>query len=269
MTGGAAPEPREMAGLLAEAQERGRQEAAELETALAAAEAAGATEAERQAIAARLREEFRATRAGGPGAPPPSLPRFDRRCYIELSFDAAQLKAIRHYIRCNPARALWKLRHPDRFVRFAGIRHPVLEASRQWDAMGNLTLLASPFLLHVRLTLRKTVAEHEASICEILARAEHGVIPVSGFISPGEKELLRRLKASTRTRFIKLLPYALPPRYDPTVEDSRELAADRLLILSGFPQTVLQTRGAPAFRANCLLLNDLAAALCAAAQSRQ
>ncbi|MBQ2624731.1 MAG: hypothetical protein IJG18_06495 [Kiritimatiellae bacterium] len=41
---------------------------------------------------------------------------FARDCYIELSFDARQLKAIRHYIKLNPARALWKLRHPDLFL---------------------------------------------------------------------------------------------------------------------------------------------------------
>ena len=87
----------------------------------------------------------------GSGAPePPSLPRWNRHCYIELSFNARQLKAIRRYIRLNPARALWKARHPDRFIRFANIRHPVLDPARRWDAMGNLTLLASPFLYHVR-----------------------------------------------------------------------------------------------------------------------
>ena len=269
MAGGLAPEPPDMAPMLAQAYERGREEAARMEAAMALAEAAEASEAERLALAARLRGEFRARRGfGGPGGTPPSLLRFDRRCYIELSFGAAQLKAIRHYIRCNPARALWKLQHPDRFVRFADIRHPILDASRPWDAMGNLTLLGSPFLYHVRLTLQKSVAEHEAAIGEIMEKAERGLIPVSGFISPGEKELLRRLKANPRTRFIKMLPYALPPRYDPTVEDSRELAADRMLILSGFPQTILQTRNDPAFRANCLRLNDLAAALCAAARRR-
>ena len=81
---------------------------------------------------------------------------------------------------------------------------------------------------------------------------------------------LRRLKAEPCARFIKLLPCALPPRYDPSAEDSRELAADRLLILSGFPGTPalspLEMRANPAvahaFRRNCLAMNDLAAAIC-------
>ena len=197
---------------------------------------------------------------GGSGAEPPSLPRWDRRCYIEISFDAAQLKAIRHYIRLNPARALWKARHPDRFIRYSGIRHAILDPSRHWDGMGNLTLLGSPFLYHVRLTMRKTAEEHAAEIADIVANAERGMVPVCGFISPGEKELLRRLKASPVARFVKTVPFALPPRYDPSAEDSRELAADRMLILSGFPQGTPDSR--ENLRERCNLMNDLAEALC-------
>ena len=215
--------------------------------------------------------------ASAPVGSPPML--FERSPYIELAFDPRQLKAARRYIRLNPARSLWKLRHPDRFQRLILPWHKVMRqpagtpppaAPATFHAMGNALLLASPFLFHVRLTLKKSVAEHEAAIAEIIERARHGHIPVSGFISPGEKEALRRLKAEPRTRFIKLLPCALPPRYDPSAEDSRELAADRLLILSGFPETPhlspLEMRRNPAiahaFRRNCLAMNDLAAEIC-------
>ena len=106
-----------------------------------------------------------------------------------------------------------------------------------FDGIGALPLLGSPFLFHVRLTLKKTVAEHAVAIEEIVEKARHGMVPVSGFISPGEKEALRRLKAEPRARFVKLLPYTLPSRYDPSAEDSREIAAGRLLILSCFRDT--------------------------------
>ena len=137
-------------------------------------------------------------------------------------------------------------------------------------ALGDIGLLGSPFLLHVRLTLKKTVTEHAAAIDEIVEKAKRGYIPVSGFISPGEKEVLRRLKAEPRVRFVKLVPFALPPRYDPSAEDSRELAADRLAIVSLQPETaairsldIRQSQAAAhAFRANCLAMNALAAALC-------
>ena len=228
---------------------------------------------------------------------------FDRDCYIELSFDSRQLKAIRRYIKLNPARALWKLRHPDRFRRvvvpiervlgcngrgFApnpGARETTLEPDAAvWldrgsgrspvpstlHAMGDITILGSPFFFHVRLTLKKTVDEHEAAIAEIVAEAQRGRIPVSGFISPGEREALRRLKATLGARFVKLLPHALPPRYDPSAEDSREIAAGRLLLLSGSPETPPITSrdmrrdpsAARKFRRNCLAMNALAVALC-------
>ncbi|MBQ7189676.1 MAG: hypothetical protein IJR99_09710 [Kiritimatiellae bacterium] len=202
---------------------------------------------------------------GNGGQQPPSFARWDRSFWLDLSFSSRQLKAIRRYIRLNPARAIWKARHPDRFLRHANIRHPVLAAARTWDAVGNLTLLASPFLFPVRLTRMKTPEEHEEVIDEILEKARRGMIPVSGFLSPGEKETLRRLKAEPRARFVKMLPFALPPRYDPSAEDSRELASDRLLILSGFPQTVTGANGI--FRINCLLMNDLIVELCERAQS--
>ena len=207
----------------------------------------------------------------GAGAPVRSVV-FARDCYIELSFDSRQLKAIRHYIKLNPARALWKLRNPDLFLCHRALKAHRLAplAPMSFDGIGALTLLGSPFLFHVRLTLKKTVAEHAAAIEEIVAKARRGMIPVSGFISPGEKEALRQLKAEPRARFIKLLPYALPPRYDPSAEDSREIAAGRMLILSPFRDTPsiasLEMKRNPsaahAFRRNCLAMNDIAAKLC-------
>ena len=95
--------------------------------------------------------------AGERGRQPPSIAIWDRSFWLDLSFSSRQLKAIRRYIRLNPARALWKMRHPDRFLRHANIRHPLLAANRTWDAIGNLTLLGSPFLFPVRLTRKKTL----------------------------------------------------------------------------------------------------------------
>ena len=286
----------------------------------------------REAMAALIREAIAAEAAAWHRGERPSEPSrvFSRDCYIELSFDSRQLKAVRRYIKLNPARALWKLRHPDRFCRveipaekllgsvasngskptaaasfesagrpgaaapFEGVRRSggvaSLEGSGRSDgaasfegsgrspvhssvfhAMGDITLLGSPFFFHVRLTLKKTVAEHEAAIAEIVEQAKRGRIPISGFISPGEREALRRLKATPGARFVKLLPHALPPRYDPSAEDSREIAAGRLLLLSGCPETLaipsLEIRRSPSaaheFRRNCLAMNDLAAAICA------
>ena len=212
-----------------------------------------------------------AVRGSGARAPVRSVI-FARDCYIELSFDSRQLKAIRHYIRLNPARAIWKLRHPDLFLCHRAIKAKRLApfAPVSFDGIGALPLLGSPFLFHVRLTLKKTVAEHSAAIEDIVDKARRGMVPVSGFISPGEKEALRRLKGEPRARFIKLLPNALPARYDPSAEDSREIAAGRMLILSCFRDTPAissldmkrNQSAAHAFRENCLAMNDIGARLC-------
>ncbi len=192
--------------------------------------------------------------------------------WLDLPMGPRHLAAIRHYIRLNPARAIWKRNHPDLFVCHRAIKAKRLEAfaPTRFDGIGNLPLLGSPFLFHVRLTLKKTVAEHKEAIDEIVDKARQGMVPVSGFISPGEREALRRLKAEPRARFVKLLPFALPQRYDPSAEDSREIASGRLVILSAFPDTPVISSldmrrsqvASRAFRANCLAMNDFAAWLC-------
>ena len=209
--------------------------------------------------------EAASPRASGAGFGAAAPFHWERRFWLVLSFSSRQLKAIRRYIKLNPARALWKARHPNRFKRLANIRHPILDASRQWDAVGNPLLLSSPFLFHVRLTRKMSLEEHRPAIDEIIEKAQHGMIPVSGFLSPGEKEVLRRLKEEPIARFIKMRPCALPPEYDPSAEDSRELAADRMLILSGFPQSVADAGAI--FRQNCLAMNDMAAAICERTQA--
>lgn len=187
---------------------------------------------------------------------------WDRHLYFQLSFSLRQLKAIRRYIKMNPARAWWKETHPDMFVRRGGLRHEMLDPAFPWTAFGNLTLLANPFLFQVRLTTKKTLDELEGEIAAAVDKARRGMIPVSGFISPGEKEFFRRLLNEPNIRWVKMLPYGLPPRYDPSVEDSQHLAEGRLLVLSAFP---IDVPSYPISRANCLAMNDRIAALCAKA----
>lgn len=184
---------------------------------------------------------------------------WDWHLYFQLSFSVRQLKAIRRYIKMNPARAWWKESHPDMFVRRGGLRHEMLDPAYPWTAFGNLTLLANPFLYQVRLTTKKTVAELEGEIAEAVEKARRGRVPVSGFISPGEREFYRRLLAEPNARWVKMLPCGLAPRYDPSVEDSRHLAEGRELILSAFPASV---PARPISRANCLAMNERIAALC-------
>jgi len=194
------------------------------------------------------------------GGQPPSFV-WARDYWIDISFDARQLAAIRRYIRMNPARYFWKQDNPDMFLRRGNFRHPRLDPAFTWTACGDLTILASPFLFLVRLTMKKTVAELEDEIAGHIEHVKRGGIPVSGFLSAGEREFERRLKALPYSRWIKTVPYSLPAKYDPSVEDSRHLAAHRELILSSFTEAE-----APPFvirRHLCLAMNSRMAAMVA------
>jgi len=69
----------------------------------------------------------------------------------------------------------------SRLVR--GAKRPALS----WSAIGDVTLLASPFLYPVRLSMKRTAEELESEIAEHVERARHGWTPVCGFLSPGER----------------------------------------------------------------------------------
>ena len=198
----------------------------------------------------------------GAGGQSPGRLVWEKGYWISLAWYAEQRKAIRLYIRNNPARALWKRAHPDRFRVMAGIRHPSLDPTLRWSAMGDATLLGSPFRFPVRLTRRLPLAAQETALAEALDRARRGMVPVCGFISTAEHELEHRLRAEPDARWIKTVPHGLVPGYDPAVEDSRALAAGRLLLLSSFPSEVPVS---PITRANCDLMNERILTLCGAA----
>ncbi len=179
--------------------------------------------------------------------------------WLMLSFSSRQLSAIRHYIRHNPVRALWKAEHTDRFRRYVGIRHSILDPALRWSASGDLTLLGSPFLFPVRLTRRRSPEAQEDAISEAVERARNGMIPVCGFISPAERVLQQRLRVEPRVRWIKMVPHGLPARYDPSVDDSRAFAEGRMLVLSSFAPDV---PASPISRANCELMNARILRLC-------
>lgn len=174
--------------------------------------------------------------------------------WVNISFEARQLSAIRRYIKMNPARHFWKHGHPDLFKATSPLKHPILNPELLWTAVGDITLLASPFIYLVRLTRKKTLEALEPEIQEYLTLAQQGYTPVCGFISLGEREFERRLKALPQSRWIKTVPYGLPLRYDPSVEDSYWIANRRQLILSSF-----DNKDYPPFeitRAGCLLMNE-------------
>lgn len=84
-------------------------------------------------------------------------------------------------------------------------------------------------------------------------------MPLSGFLSPGERLFEKRLKQLPHARWVKAVPYGLPDRYDPSVEDSHWISTRQQLILSSF-----ECVDYPPFqitRAGCLLMNERIAAI--------
>lgn len=206
------------------------------------------------------RETAAAAAAALPGIEPSAF--WEEKYWIMILNAGTSLPAVRRYIKLNPARKMWKASHPDLFARHADLRHPVLDPALPWSAMGDLTLLGSPFLFPVVLTRKKTLEQHEAEIADILERARNGAIPVCGFLSPGEKRVLELLRKEPGTRWIRTVAHGLPPRFDPSAEESRYLAERRQLVLSSFPSEVPEF---PVNWTNCHIMNDRNAALCARA----
>ena len=81
-----------------------------------------------------------------------------------------------------------------------------------------------------------------------------GWILVSGFISPGERAVLGEIRAGRFGPHVRLLPYGIPARFDPSVELSREIAEEASVLLSPFPETVPWGK---VTRANCVEMNRL------------
>ena len=195
---------------------------------------------------------------GGSGESPDRLV-WEKGYWLSLAWYAPQRKAIRDYIRGNPARALWKKAHPDRFRVMPRICHAALDPALPWSALGDPTLLASPFRFPVRLTRKLPVEAQETALSEAVERARRGMIPVCGFLSPAEHELERRLRVEKAARYIKAVPYGLKHGYDPSLEDSRAIAEGRLLLLSSFSPEIPVS---PISRANCEAMNGRILRLC-------
>ncbi len=232
-------------------------------TSLAARQTAGGAAPEppalEQGYGGATPDRLERAQGGGYGGATPDRLAWEGGYWISLAWYAPQRKAIRLYIRGNPARALWKRAHPDRFRVLPGIRHPSLDVALRWSAMGDPTLLASPFRFPVRLTRKLPLEAQEEALAEAMERARRGMIPVCGFISPAEHELERRLREEPSARWIKTVPHGLRTGYDPSLEDSRAIAAGRLLLLSSFPPDI---PASPITRANCEAMNARILALC-------
>ena len=182
----------------------------------------------------------------------PDLQLWEDGFYDYLSLDTRMLEAFKDYVNDNPAR--WQLRrdNPQWFQKQYALLHPRLPSEVTWTAYGDATLLDHPLLIPVIVSRKISEQQRNAQIERILALVKQGGIPISGFISPGERQVAKALYEMPRSRIIKLLPWGLK-RYKPSGSAAtRWMAEGRMLVLSGFPDNEpVECR-----RANCMKNNE-------------
>ena len=180
----------------------------------------------------------------------------DERPYVITPFESVALANVRRYIKNNPKRALWKRMHSDRFVRFVGIKRANLPAEATWTAFGNVLLLASPFLKFMKISGMIPRDEQNRLVDSFIEAAHDGWVLASGFISPGERAVLEAVRARRLGPHVRLLPYGIPAKFDPSVELSREIGEEDSVLLSPCPETVPWGKTT---RPNCVEMNRLGA----------
>lgn len=127
-----------------------------------------------------------------------------------------------------------------------------------FNAIGNRNLLAATERVQIQCSRSMTQEAIRQKCEEVLAQCEHGVVPISPCISPGEKNIARAVMEAGYN-LIALFPQGIPDTtYKPYKEFFDACAMGQLLLLSPwkYEQGVNHIR-----RWQCLFLNDIAAQL--------
>jgi hypothetical protein len=162
------------------------------------------------------------------------------------------LKAYTHYLCDNPRRYCVKKANPDVFRRINQLKHARLPADQSWSGYGNLFLLDRPEMGNIRVSRRASPDEILRLRDETLQQARRGMVVVSPFISPGEKEIAKAVLEADKGDVILMKPDGFPALFKPHGRYFDLCQQGRLLILSAYPDT-----GHPAdlTREKCLMMN--------------
>lgn len=144
-------------------------------------------------------------------------------------------------------------------------RNMSISASRSYTALlaaaalGAVELLASKRPLVALRVSRHNSEEQLAALVQYLAPQLGKITVLSGFISPGERQILDLLLQRQDTKIIKVSPYALPHDYSPGVALMPAIEAGHLAIIAK------GNSPAEISRAACLDLNAAIAKIAAKA----
>jgi len=179
---------------------------------------------------------------------------FERGYNDSILLRDGQLDTMKRYLADNPFRLAMKRARPE----FLRVQLDVDVCGSVCSAVGNLSLLAAPRKLRVRISRSIDPALLEREKASLLAAAREGAVLVSPAISPGEKAITRAA-FDEGLPLITLLDNGLDPMSKPSGERFRACAEGRLLLLSPFPH---RNNHVTISRATCEALNALAWAIC-------
>lgn len=171
------------------------------------------------------------------------------------------LSAYANYIGDNPRRYCVRQENPDLFVRVNGLCHRRLPLCEQWNGYGNLFLLDKPLLMNVKVSRHATPSELQAVKERVRQSLNEGVVIVSPFISPGEKEIAEMVMGMAYGNVILMKPGGFGDYYKPSGRYFDLCAQGRVLILSAFADA---TSKVPLTRERCLSMNAWCEAICEA-----
>ena len=198
------------------------------------------------------------TAEGGKGW---AFPIFTERPFIRPLSRSGQLQAMMRYVRMNPQRLATKRLMPGFFRVQKGIEI----GGRSFDGVGNVALLHAEHydVVHVRSIWVKA-AEHGDNqtlrdyMNSCVLKARKGVVMVSPFISPQEKQVMQVL-INEQHPFILLADNGFRDYYKPSDALFDACAAGRVLILSPWPYDAGKRHIS---RADCVNLNNMAEEFC-------
>ena len=192
-----------------------------------------------------------------------AFPVFTERPFIRPLSRRGQLQAMMRYVQMNPQRLATKRLMPG----FFRVQRGIEVAGRSFDGVGNVALLHDGQYaeVHVRSVWVKA-AEHGDSqtlrdyMNSRVLMARKGVVMVSPFISPQEKQVMQVL-ITEQHPFILLADNGFRDYYKPSDALFDACAAGRVLILSPWPYDAGKRRIS---RADCVSLNAMAEEFCKA-----
>ena len=192
-----------------------------------------------------------------------AFPVFTERPFIRPLSRHGQLQTMMHYVRMNPLRLATNRLMPAFFRVQKGIEI----GGRSYDGVGNVALLHAEHydVVHVRSVWVKA-AEHGDSqtlrdyMNSRVLKARKGVVMVSPFISPQEKQVMQVL-INEQHPFILLADNGFREYYKPADALFDACAAGRVLILSPWSYDAGKRHIS---REECVMLNEMAEEICKA-----